>query len=86
MHKFGSQSKTAPRERRAGYRQQRERLAALVLALADLGSEALEPHFAALYDDAPDDAARKRVAVDQVASLTDKSAHDWHHRFVAARR
>ena len=76
----------APRERRAGYRQQRERLAALVLALADLGSEALEPHFAALYDDAPDDAARKRVAVDQVASLTDKSAHDWHHRFVAARR
>lgn len=75
----------APRERRAGYRQQRERLAALVLALEARGEDAMEPHFAALYREAPDDAARKRVAVDQVASLTDKSAHDWHHRFVAKR-
>lgn len=76
----------APRERKGGYRQQRERLAALVLALEARGAEAMEPHFAELYADATSDAARKRVAVDQVASLTDKSAHDWFHRFVAARR
>jgi dGTPase len=76
----------APRERRAGYRQQRERLAALVLALEARGAEAMEPHFAALYNEAETEADRKRVAVDQVASLTDKSAHDWFHRFVVARR
>jgi dGTPase len=76
----------APRERRASYRQQRERLAALVLALEARGEDAMEPHFAALYREASDGAARKRVAVDQVASLTDKSAHDWFHRFVVARR
>jgi dGTPase len=31
---------------------------------------------------APDDAARKRVVVDQVASLTDVSANSWHERLV----
>jgi len=76
----------APRERRGSYRQQRDRLSALVLALEARGAEAMEPHFAALYEEAANDAARKRVAVDQVASLTDKSAHDWYHRFVVARR
>ena len=76
----------APRERSASYRQQRERLAALVLALEARGAEAMEPHFAASVRRGADDAARKRVAVDQVASLTDKSAHDWFHRFVVARR
>lgn len=76
----------APRERSAAYRHQRERLSALVLSLEELGSEAMEPHFSALYDEAPGAAARKRIAVDQVASLTDKSAHDWYHRFVVARR
>jgi len=76
----------APRERRAGYRKQRDRLAALVLALEAGGEAAMEPHFAALYRESADAAGRKRVAVDQVASLTDKSAHDWYHRFVVARR
>jgi dGTPase len=71
----------APREKKPAYRQQRERLAALVLALADRGADALEPHFANVYREASDDAARLRVAVDQVASLTDKSAYDWHHRY-----
>jgi len=76
----------APRERRGSYRQQRDRLSALVLALEARGADAMEPHFAVLYREAATDAARKRVAVDQVASLTDKSAHDWYHRFVVARR
>lgn len=71
----------APREKKPAYREQRERIGALVMALADRGEDALEPHFAHVYRDAADDAARLRVAVDQVASLTDKSAYDWHHRY-----
>ena len=53
----------APRERRASYRQQRERLSSLVLALVERGADAMEPHFAALYDEAGDDCssqARRR--------------------------
>ena len=76
----------APRERKPAYRQQRQRLADLVGALIELGDDALEPHFAAMYREAGDDAARARVVLDQVASLTDKSAYDWHHRYVARRR
>ena len=72
----------APREKKPAYRAQRERLRELVPALFARGPEALEPHFAAMWSDASDDAARLRVAVDQVASLTDKSAYDWHHRYV----
>ncbi|MFP5359217.1 MAG: deoxyguanosinetriphosphate triphosphohydrolase [Actinomycetes bacterium] len=76
----------APRERKHAYRQQRQRLADLVGALVELGGAALEPHFAAMYREAADDAARTRVIIDQVASLTDKSAYDWHHRYVARSR
>jgi dGTPase len=72
----------SPRERKPAYAQQRERLAALVHAVAERGDEALEPHFAAMFAEAADDAARLRVVIDQVASLTDKSAYDWHHRYV----
>lgn len=76
----------APRERKPSYRVQRERLGELVRALALTGPDSLEPHFAAAWRDSADDAARFRVAVDQVASLTDKSAYDWHHRFVVKPR
>lgn len=76
----------APRERKPAYAEQRDRLAALALALADRGAAALEPHFAEMYDEAADDVSRFRVAIDQVASLTDKSAYDWHHRYVAKPR
>ena len=72
----------APRERRPAYKAQRERLIDLVAALSDRGPDALEQHFAVSWQDAADDAGRLRVAVDQVASLTDKSAYDWHHKFV----
>jgi dGTPase len=72
----------APRERKPSYKAQRERLIDLVAALAERGPDALEPHFAVSWSDCTDDAARLRVAVDQVASLTDKSAYDWHHKFV----
>ncbi|MFV0634291.1 hypothetical protein, partial [Demequina sp.] len=28
---------------------------------------------------------RLRVAIDQVASLTDTSAYNWHHRYVTSK-
>ena len=76
----------APREKKPSYKAQRERLVELVAALAARGPDALEVHFAAFWADATDDAGRLRVAVDQVASLTDKSAYDWHHRYVVKPR
>ena len=42
--------------------------------------ENLDPGFAEDCAAAPDDAARKRVVVDQVATLTDQSAMAWHER------
>ena len=46
--------------------------------------EHLDIGFAADWAAAPDDAARKRVVVDQVASLTDVSAMAWVKRFSGA--
>ena len=42
--------------------------------------------FAPLWKAAPDDAARLRVVIDQVASLTDHAAVAWHGTLVAAGR
>ncbi|MEV0329985.1 deoxyguanosinetriphosphate triphosphohydrolase [Micromonospora echinospora] len=67
----------------ARYARQREVLADLVRVLADRGAEALDPVFAPLWRAAPDDPARLRVVVDQVASLTDPAAVAWHARLVA---
>ena len=53
---------------------QRELIAELVAALLDRGEDALEPSLRHDWRDAADDAARLRVVVDQVASLTDVSA------------
>lgn len=68
-----------PREREPVYETQREILAELVAALAERPDH-LEPVLAADFAAAPDDAARLRVVVDQVASLTDLSALAWHAR------
>ena len=51
-------------------------------ALADRGPDALDRPFADDWDAAPDDAARMRVVIDQVASLTDASAVSRHRRLV----
>ena len=51
-------------------------------ALWSAGSDVLEPAFAADFVAAVDDAQRARVVVDQIASLTDQSAIDWHNRLV----
>jgi len=72
----------APREHEPLYGRQREILVDLVRVVADRAPLALEPPFAADWAAAADDAARLRVVVDQVASLTDVSAADWHGRLV----
>lgn len=51
-------------------------------ALWSAGSDVLEPAFAADFVAAESDAERARVVVDQIASLTDQSAIDWHNRLV----
>jgi dGTPase len=65
---------------RPGYERQREILTELVLGLAERAPDGLDPVFAPLWKAAPDDAARLRVVVDQVASLTDPAAVSWHRR------
>ncbi|WP_129337995.1 deoxyguanosinetriphosphate triphosphohydrolase [Cellulomonas endophytica] len=76
----------APRELEPLYGRQREVLEDLVVVLADRAPIALEPPFAADWRAAGDDAARLRVVVDQVASLTDVSATELHARLVRPRR
>lgn len=51
-------------------------------ALWTAGADVLEPAFAADFVSASTDAARARVVVDQIASLTDQTALDWHGRLV----
>lgn len=72
----------APREEEPVYQAQREIVADLVAVLADRAPVALEAPFAADWAAAGDDAGRLRVVVDQVASLTDVSALQWHARLV----
>ncbi len=59
---------------------QRELLAELVEVLLRDEGAGLDATFAADWADAPDDLARTRVVIDQVASLTDASAVAWHQR------
>ena len=70
--------------RRAGakeaYERQRELLAELVDALLRREGRGLDPWIAPEFDGADDDASRLRVVIDQVASLTDGSAVEWHAR------
>lgn len=57
---------------------QRELVAELVEALWSRGEDALDAVFAGDWREASDDAARRRVVIDQVASLTDASAVARH--------
>ncbi|RKT53188.1 deoxyguanosinetriphosphate triphosphohydrolase [Saccharothrix australiensis] len=57
---------------------QRELITELVHRLLDRAPEALDAAFAPAWHAAADDAARLRVVVDQVASLTDAQAVAWH--------
>ena len=64
----------------AEYERQRELLQNLVTALLRTAPDTLEPWLVPRWVAAPDDAARTRVVLDQVASLTDVSAQRWHTR------
>ncbi|WP_338696248.1 deoxyguanosinetriphosphate triphosphohydrolase [Streptomyces sp. Q6] len=64
---------------------QRVVVAELAEALTARAPDGLDPQFRALFDDAPDDRTRKRVIVDQIASLTDASARSLHARLRADR-
>ncbi|WP_086727057.1 deoxyguanosinetriphosphate triphosphohydrolase [Streptomyces carpinensis] len=59
---------------------QRIVVAELAEALTARAPEGLDPQFRALFEQAPDDRARKRVVIDQIASLTDASARSLHAR------
>jgi dGTPase len=72
-----------PRTDEAWYTRQREILQELVALLCDRGAEAMEPMFAESWHRAGDDVAKLRVAIDQVASLTDASAEAWHRRLTS---
>ncbi|MFF7276493.1 deoxyguanosinetriphosphate triphosphohydrolase [Streptomyces griseorubiginosus] len=61
---------------------QRIVVAELAEALTARAPDGLDPQFRALFDRAPDDRARKRVIVDQIASLTDASARSLHARLM----
>lgn len=64
----------------AVHSRQRALLLELVEQLQAADGQLLEPLFQTAWAAAPDDNARLRVAVDQVASLTDTSAVVWHRR------
>ncbi|MEU8610216.1 deoxyguanosinetriphosphate triphosphohydrolase [Actinoplanes sp. NPDC048791] len=68
------------------YERQREILVELVTVLGERAPDQLDPMFAELWKAAETDAARLRVVVDQVASLTDPAAVAWHRTLMAAGR
>lgn len=74
--------------RKGVYKEQRRVLTRLADALWSTdalwhaGADVLEPAFAADFIAAQTDAERARVVVDQIASLTDQTALDWHGRLV----
>ncbi|WP_197320156.1 deoxyguanosinetriphosphate triphosphohydrolase [Saccharomonospora sp. NB11] len=57
---------------------QRQLLTELVEVLPTRAPEVLDVNLRPAWEAAPDDAARLRVVVDQVASLTDAQAKAWH--------
>ncbi|MCO1339673.1 deoxyguanosinetriphosphate triphosphohydrolase [Kocuria polaris] len=69
-------------ERQPIYQRQREIIGDLVDLLTETGDQYLEPMFAADWHDARDDGGRLRAVIDQVASLTDASAIEWHRTLV----
>lgn len=69
-------------DRAAELAEQRSLVEGLVECLLGTGDEHLEPEFATDLAAAADDAAARRVVIDQVASLTDVSALVWARRLL----
>jgi dGTPase len=59
---------------------ERELIAGLAAAVEQGAPETLDPVFRPAFSAAASDAERRRVVVDQIASLTDTSAIAWHRR------
>jgi dGTPase len=64
---------------------QRVLLTELVAAVRDGAPATLDAPSSAAWREAPDDAARLRVVIDQIGQLTDSSAKAWHARLVKIR-
>jgi len=64
----------------AAQARERELLAELALAVERGAPLTLDPLLRPAWDAAASDTARRRVVIDQIASLTDTSAIAWHHR------
>ena len=64
----------------AAQARERELLAELAFAIEHGAPRTLDPLLRPAWDAAGTEVARRRVVVDQVASLTDTSAIAWHHR------
>jgi dGTPase len=64
----------------AAQARERELLTELAHAIERGAPQTLDPLLRPSWDAARTDAARRRVVIDQVASLTDTSAIAWHHR------
>ena len=62
------------------YARQQEVVLELVEAITTSAPESLDASFGPTWAAAPNDAAAKRVIIDQVASLTDRSVLRWHSR------
>jgi dGTPase len=62
----------------ANQARQRDLIAGLASMIMLRAPGTLEPALRPAFLDAPDDAARLRVVIDQIASLTDTSAVAWH--------
>jgi dGTPase len=67
----------------AAQARERELLAELALAVERGAPGTLDPLLRPSWYAAPTDTARRRVVIDQIASLTDTSAIAWHHRLCA---
>ncbi|MFF6956464.1 deoxyguanosinetriphosphate triphosphohydrolase [Streptomyces sp. NPDC008317] len=72
--------RAAQAKRRA---EQRVVIGELAQRLLERAPEGLDPQFRGIFDAAPDDRARRRAVVDQIASLTDAAATALHARLHA---
>ncbi|QUY61773.1 Deoxyguanosinetriphosphate triphosphohydrolase-like protein [Gulosibacter molinativorax] len=68
------------------YARQRQLLTELLEGLWASGERFLDDGYTRLFRDATDDAAKRRVVVDQVASLTDQSALTLHSKVIGAQQ
>jgi dGTPase len=67
----------------AAQARERELIGELAEAVLAGAPVTLDPVFRPEFESAPDDAARLRIVIDQIASLTDTSAIAWHQRLRA---